>query len=157
MYYCHFAVVIFNKCDKNFGGFICERSFDMRWLINRNETCQNLWSAPCLLMVCRSQLLVHLKAQYWPIIPCACPRWNMDADNLWKRIAPKSGVYLASLYSGWDMRHSSLTYVPIVPHICCRPALVQIVACWLFSAKPLSKPMLGYCQLDSLEQTSVKF
>ena len=27
-------------------------------------------------------------------------------------------------------------------------ALVQIMACHLFSAKPSSKPMLGYCQLD---------
>ena len=34
------------------------------------------------------------------------------------------------------------------------PALVQIMACRLFSVKPLSKPMLGYCQLDHLEQTS---
>ena len=32
-------------------------------------------------------------------------------------------------------------------------ALVQIMACRLFGAKPLSKPMLGYCQLDHLEQT----
>ena len=32
-------------------------------------------------------------------------------------------------------------------------ALVQITACRLFGAKPLSKPILGYCQL---EQTSVK-
>ena len=31
--------------------------------------------------------------------------------------------------------------------------LVQIMACRLFSAKPLSKPMLGYCQLDPREQT----
>ena len=31
------------------------------------------------------------------------------------------------------------------------------MACHLFGAKPLSKPMLGYCQLDPLEQTSVKF
>ena len=30
------------------------------------------------------------------------------------------------------------------------------MACRLFGAKPLSKPMLGYCQLDPLEQTSVK-
>ena len=29
-----------------------------------------------------------------------------------------------------------------------RSALVQIMACRLFSAKPLSKPMLDYCQLD---------
>ena len=35
--------------------------------------------------------------------------------------------------------------------------LVQIMACCLFGTKPLSKPMLGYCQLDHLEQNSVKF
>ena len=29
-----------------------------------------------------------------------------------------------------------------------RSALVQIMACRLFGAKPLSEPMLGYCQLD---------
>ena len=28
-----------------------------------------------------------------------------------------------------------------------RSALVQIMACCLYAAKPLSKPMLGYCQL----------
>ena len=28
------------------------------------------------------------------------------------------------------------------------PALVQIMPCRLFGAKPLSKPMLDYCQLD---------
>ena len=36
-------------------------------------------------------------------------------------------------------------------------ALVQIMACRLFGAKPLSKPMPEDCQLDSWEQTSVKF
>ena len=34
-----------------------------------------------------------------------------------------------------------------VPHIC-GSALVQIMACRLFGAEPLSKPVLGYCQLD---------
>ena len=38
-----------------------------------------------------------------------------------------------------------------------RSALVQVMACRLFGAKPLSKPMLGYCQLDPEEQTPVKF
>ena len=32
-------------------------------------------------------------------------------------------------------------------------ALVQIMACHLCRAKPLSKPMLGYCQLDPYKQT----
>ena len=36
-------------------------------------------------------------------------------------------------------------------------ALVQIMACRLFGAKPLSAPMLVYCQLDYWEQTSLKF
>ena len=38
-----------------------------------------------------------------------------------------------------------------------RLALVQIMACRLSSAKPLSEPMLLYCKLDPQEQTSVKF
>ena len=36
-------------------------------------------------------------------------------------------------------------------------ALVQIMACHLVGAKPLSKPMLDSCQLDPYEQTSLKF
>ena len=36
-------------------------------------------------------------------------------------------------------------------------ALIQIMACSLFGTKPLSKQVLGYCQLDPKEQTSVKF
>ena len=36
-------------------------------------------------------------------------------------------------------------------------ALVQIMACHLFGAKPLSDPMLTYCQFDPQEYTSVKF
>ena len=35
-------------------------------------------------------------------------------------------------------------------------ALVQVLACRLFGAKPLPEPMLVYCQLDSWEQISVK-
>ena len=36
-------------------------------------------------------------------------------------------------------------------------ALVKIMACRLFGAKPLSKPMLVYHPLDHWEQTSMKF
>ena len=35
-------------------------------------------------------------------------------------------------------------------------ALAQIMVCRLFGAKPLSKPLLGYCQLDPLEQNFSK-
>ena len=36
-------------------------------------------------------------------------------------------------------------------------ALVQIMACGLYGAKPLSEPMLDYYQLDPWEESSVKF
>ena len=36
-------------------------------------------------------------------------------------------------------------------------ALVQIMACRLFGAKPLPEPMLAYCQLNSWEHISMKF
>ena len=44
-------------------------------------------------------------------------------------------------------------------HICqwIGSPFVQIMACHLFGVKPLSKLMLGHCQLDLLEQTTVKF
>ena len=37
-----------------------------------------------------------------------------------------------------------------------RSALVQIMACRLFGTKPLSRPMLGYYEMDPWAQTSVK-
>ena len=38
-----------------------------------------------------------------------------------------------------------------------RPSLGQMLVCRLLSAKPLSEPMLAYCQLDSREQIAVQF
>ena len=35
-------------------------------------------------------------------------------------------------------------------------ALVQVVVCRLFGAKPLPEPMVTHCQLDPYEQTSEK-
>ena len=45
---------------------------------------------------------------------------------------------------------------PLVPRQWIGSALVPIMACRLFGAKPLSKPVLGY-QLDHQEPNSVKF
>ena len=52
-----------------------------------------------------------------------------------------------------------LTHLPSAAymHQWIRWAWVKIIACRLFGTKPLSKPILGYCQLDPYEQTSVKF
>ena len=45
-----------------------------------------------------------------------------------------------------------LTHLPLVAHICVSELgqhwLAQVMACRLFSAKPLPQPMLTYCQLD---------
>ena len=40
-----------------------------------------------------------------------------------------------------------LTHLPLMPQWI-GAALVEVMACRLLDAKPLSKPMLGYCQLD---------
>ena len=50
----------------------------------------------------------------------------------------------------------SLKFVPRRP-IDNMPALLQIMACRLDGGKPLSAPMLAYCQWDAWEQISVKF
>ena len=58
-------------------------------------------------------------------------------------------------------RTLTLTHLRLVAHIYMRQltgsALVRVMACRLFGGKPLPEPMLAYCQLDSNEQTSVKF
>ena len=54
----------------------------------------------------------------------------------------------------------TLTHLLLVPHICDSEiwlTLVQIVACHLFGAKPLSEPMLGYFQLDHRNTRQWKF
>ena len=49
--------------------------------------------------------------------------------------------------------------LPSAAHMCqwTRSALVHVMACHLFSTKPLPEPTLIYCQLDPQEQTSVQF
>ena len=42
-------------------------------------------------------------------------------------------------------------------HLWTKPQLIQIMACHLVHTKPLSEPILVYCQLVPQEQTSVKF
>ena len=78
------------------------------------------------------------------------PRQNdlYFADDIFKCISLNEKV--------WILIKISLNFVPKGP-INNMPALVQIMAWRLFGTKPLSKSMLGNCQLDSLEQTSVKF
>ena len=66
----------------------------------------------------------------WKIITATCPRGQSVNSS------PPSAEYM---------------------HQWTRSTLVQVMACHLFSAKPLPEPMLTYSQLDPKEQTSVKF
>ena len=52
---------------------------------------------------------------------------------------------------------SSLTHLPPVPYIYVSASVNLRSDNSLFSAKPLSKQMLAYCQLDHEELSSVKF
>ena len=76
-------------------------------------------------------------SRYWKIFQCD----DLFIQCTWKRWS-----------SCWKRAHMIyLTHLPpsaAYMHQWFGSALVQIMACRLFGAKPLSKPMLGYCQLD---------
>ena len=57
------------------------------------------------------------------------------------------------------LRHDINSFLPSAAYMrrWTGSALVQVMACPLFGAKPLPEPMLIYCQLDPEKQTSVKF
>ena len=58
----------------------------------------------------------------------------------------------------YSIKYAQLTHLPVMLHISVSESvLVQVMDCRLFGAKPFSKLMLVYCQLDSWEQISVKF
>ena len=63
------------------------------------------------------------------------------------------GKGLVSINFGLNSLRPSDAYM----HHQLRPSLAQIMACCLLAAKPLSEPMMNYCQLAPKEQTSVKF
>ena len=50
-----------------------------------------------------------------------------------------------------------VTLIYMRQYHCHIPTLLQIMACRLFGTKPLSEPMLPYCQLDHKVHISVKF
>ena len=57
-------------------------------------------------------------------------------------------------YKFWNSQ-VPLTHLPLVPYICMwtGSALLQVMACHLFGAKPFPEPMLTYWPLDPKEQT----
>ena len=105
-------------------------------------------------------LLYYAQAAKW-ILPNA-----RDKEHCWWCLLSKMPTvwiyvyqthwYLASKGAYLNSSPTPPTRTPShtsVAYMCQRigSALVQIMACRLLSAKPLSKPVLGYCQLDPQE------
>ena len=99
----------------------------------------------------RNWLTHHCLNQLWQISMI----WNQS--NL--HIKSKLAIFLCrKLSSNAILERSPLLLMillinssPLVPHICVSELghhWFQIMACRLFRAKPLSEPMLDYCQLD---------
>ena len=94
------------------------------------------------------------------------PLWRRHMTVMVTRISGQSSV-CSTVCVDWQQRNiKGLCYCPFVlgihPHVAYRhqwtgSALVKVMACGLFSAKPLPDPMLAYCQLDLRGQISVKF
>ena len=109
---------------------------------------------------------------------CSRLMWSADQRCLWRsrwsdHICASKQVYVSRAGTSnyipqylWDVITCPYTWYLLLAHMACyvpfyssppsvaymrhwtESALVQIMACRLFGAKPLSKPMLGYCQLD---------
>ena len=66
-------------------------------------------------------------------------------------------IWIQHIYRPSTSRVNSLKLGDTYMQPYMQPSLVQIMACCLFGTKPLSEPMLAFCELDPWEQTSVKF
>ena len=106
---------------------------------------------------------IHLSAFFKRIlILCSCDLQYVTEDKIWilkydviftlcfwEPFECRSGIRI------WHLNSSppSATYM----HQWTGSTLVQVIACCFFSAKPLLKLVLAYCQMDCWEQISVKF
>ena len=96
-------------------------------------------------------VLMHLLLTF--LAPQYCCDAGTNCQKLWSHMSSTEGVGVGCQALTVN---SSLPNDPYMP-LWIGSALVQIMTCCLFCAKPLSKPILGYCQLDPQEQHSVKF
>ena len=84
--------------------------------------------------------------------------WLLSREVLWHSLEVISQEVHKLLFCIMMWKITFLTHLPLVPmRRWTWSSLVQVMACPLFSAKPLPEPMLVYCQLDSWEQVSVNF
>ena len=80
--------------------------------------------------------------------PCASGHYSVALSSMLNKILPK--FVLEGPVNSSPLRAAYM-------HRWTESALVQVMACRLFGAKPLSEPMPAYLWFDHLEQTSVQF
>ena len=102
------------------------------WNCRQLNVSEPYWQQPTLLqlMAWYRQATSHYLNQYW---------YKTNTDTVLCRHMAELG------HNEINLSPSSAAYM----RQWIGSALVQIMACRLFGAKPLSKPMLGCCQLDS--------
>ena len=117
--------------------------------------------------------LIFITSQWNECIPCAKVffRIGMAASLVMILVSLCPGRFpLPEWYSRRGMEIQTRSYLAFTcTHVDSAPvsaaytrrgagsALVQVMACRLFGGKPLPKPMLAYCQLDSQEQISERY
>ena len=122
-----------------------------------------LWGPiPCLLMPWLLKSPEHQQAWYWLYRTDNmhfCSRLNFTYLGWAKsKIWFKMWLYLLQTLNQFSMVWlNSLRPSDAYMRQWHKPLLVQIMACRLSGAKPLSEPMLPYYQLDHKEHNSVKF
>ena len=85
--------------------------------------------------------------------------WKVLAERRWwPRRRKRTKNSKSPVYPGW-LKYAINSSLPNGAYMWqwIQQVLVQVMACHLLGAKPLPEPMLTYCQLDPLEQTSVNF
>ena len=119
-------------------------------------------SSPVALKSTVRQYLVNFK-DLAGIVNTAVHKTEPISTGLRHDLQSNSPFYWGGLVPTWllnQLKHWVINSPPPgaeYMHQSIRSALVQIMACHLYGAKPLSKQMLGHFQSDPQEQTSIKF
>ena len=91
----------------------------------------------------------HLWNSTQNILPIHWKIWFLFNTEILRALRFKSSyAFLKRPPDPYAYMRSTWHYLLLVPHHWIGSALIQIMACRLFGAKPLSKPKLGYCQLN---------
>ena len=140
------------------------QNFKAIWQISNKLWVNEIWRELSLMCVCWIVSKFCTEHDSGTVVLCAkfqndstigkCVMWKRNFVRIgfhlhFKRISHIAQGGLAPIFNSLRPTDAYLRHQPM-------SSLVQIMACHLFGTKPLSQPILYYCQLDPKEQTSVK-